>query len=149
MCPRSTLGRARPPMHRAPGALSRGGGHEADHLYASRLEVTNLNSPQYVFMHSCVTKWESAYSWKILGLWSIMIETKAVETCLAKWGKFNPVACCGGPYSCEASKLLHVLDNSLTDGGVVVSFTHPLATPYPQEDPWYSNPNPRAIVRQK
>jgi hypothetical protein len=35
------------------------------------------------------------------------------------------------PYGCETSKLPHLLDNHLTDGGKIATF-------YPQEDSWYS-----------
>jgi hypothetical protein len=43
----------------------------------------------------------------------------------------------GGPYGCETSRLSHLLDNRLTDGGKVVSLTR--RPPFtPQEDSWYS-----------
>jgi hypothetical protein len=46
---------------------------------------------------------------------------------LSKWDKKKkeaiPVTGCGGPEGCETSRLLHFLDNRLTDGGVVVSLT--------------------------
>jgi hypothetical protein len=54
-----------------------------------------------------------------------------------KTGKAIPVTSHGGPYGCETSRLLHFLDNRLTDGGEVVSITRrPSFTP--KEDSWYS-----------
>jgi hypothetical protein len=44
----------------------------------------------------------------------------------------------GGPYGCKTSRLPHLLQNRLTDGGEVVSLTCRLAALYPQEDSWYS-----------
>jgi hypothetical protein len=38
-------------------------------------------------------------------------------------GKAIPVIGHGGPYDCETSRLIYFLDNRLTDGGKVVSFT--------------------------
>jgi hypothetical protein len=38
-------------------------------------------------------------------------------------GKAIHVTGCGGPYGCETSRLPHLLDNRLTDGGDVVSLT--------------------------
>jgi hypothetical protein len=54
----------------------------------------------------------------------------------------------GSPWVCETSRLPHFLDNRLTDGGEVVSFTRRPAAFYPQEDSWYSflleaEPTPR------
>jgi hypothetical protein len=40
-----------------------------------------------------------------------------------KRGKAIPVTCREGPWSCETSRLPHFLDNSLADGGEVVSPT--------------------------
>jgi hypothetical protein len=51
--------------------------------------------------------------------------------------KAIPVTGREGPSGCERSRLPHLLDNRLTDGGKVVSLTHwPRFTP--QEDSWYS-----------
>jgi hypothetical protein len=45
-----------------------------------------------------------------------------------KW--FNKVTDRGGPWGCETSRLPHVLDSQLTDGGEVVSLTRrPLVNP--------------------
>jgi hypothetical protein len=44
--------------------------------------------------------------------------------------KAIPVAGREGPYGCETSRIPHLLDNRLTDGGEVVSPTHwPPCTP--------------------
>jgi hypothetical protein len=52
-------------------------------------------------------------------------------------GKTIPVTGHEGPQGCETSRLPHLLDNRLTDGGKVVSLTRrPLFTL--QEDSWYS-----------
>jgi hypothetical protein len=51
-------------------------------------------------------------------------------------GKVMPVIGCGGPYSCETSRLPHFLDNRLTDAGDVSLTRQPPFTP--QEDSWYS-----------
>jgi hypothetical protein len=40
-------------------------------------------------------------------------------------GKVIPVTGREGPYGCERLRLLHLLDNRLTDGGKVVSLTAP------------------------
>jgi hypothetical protein len=54
-------------------------------------------------------------------------------------GKAIPITGRGGPWVCETSRLPHFLDNQLTDGVEVVSFTRrPLFTH--QEDSWYSFP---------
>jgi hypothetical protein len=50
--------------------------------------------------------------------------------------KTIPVTDLGGPYGCETSRLLHFLDNRLTDGGEVVSLTRRQFF-NPQEDSWY------------
>jgi hypothetical protein len=43
----------------------------------------------------------------------------------------------GGPWGCERLRLLHFLENRLSDGGKVVSPSRrPIFTP--QEDSWYS-----------
>jgi hypothetical protein len=49
-------------------------------------------------------------------------------------GKAIPVTSYGGPCGCETLRLAHFLDDQLTDGGEVVSFTHQPAALYPQED---------------
>jgi hypothetical protein len=52
-------------------------------------------------------------------------------------GNAVPVTGCEGPRGCQRSRLPHLLDNWLTDGGKVVSLTHQL--PFtPREDSWYS-----------
>jgi hypothetical protein len=54
-----------------------------------------------------------------------------------KKGKTIPVIGRGDLYVCETSRLTHLLDNRLTDGGEIVSLMlRPLFTP--QEDSWYS-----------
>jgi hypothetical protein len=51
-------------------------------------------------------------------------------------GKVIPVTGCGGPEGCEPSRLLHLLDNRLTDGGKVISLTRrPPFTPPPDKIP--------------
>jgi hypothetical protein len=40
---------------------------------------------------------------------------------VVKKGKVVPVIGCGGPWSCETSRLPHFLDNRLTDGGYCVN----------------------------
>jgi hypothetical protein len=50
---------------------------------------------------------------------------------LHKTGKSIPVRGCAGPYGCETSGIPHLLDNRLTDGGKVVSFTR-----RPPYSPW-------------
>jgi hypothetical protein len=40
-----------------------------------------------------------------------------------KEGKVIPATGRGGPYCCETSRLPHLLENRLTDGGEVVSLT--------------------------
>jgi hypothetical protein len=52
-------------------------------------------------------------------------------------GKVIPVTGREGPYGCGTSRLRHVLDNQLTDGGKFVSITRRPAALYPQEDSWY------------
>jgi hypothetical protein len=52
-------------------------------------------------------------------------------------GKAISVADCGGPWSCEMSRLTHFLDNWLIEGGEVVSNMHKLRFT-PQEGSWYS-----------
>jgi hypothetical protein len=52
--------------------------------------------------------------------------------------KAIPVTGRGGPEGCDTSRLPHLLDNRLTDGGEVVSLTRRPAALYPQEDSWYS-----------
>jgi hypothetical protein len=42
----------------------------------------------------------------------------------------------GGPQGCERSRVPHLLDNWLTDGGDVSLMCQPPFTP--QEDSWYS-----------
>jgi hypothetical protein len=54
-----------------------------------------------------------------------------------KKGKAIPVTGHGGPYRCEISRLLHFLDNQLTDSVEVCQPYSPAAL-YPQEDSWYS-----------
>jgi hypothetical protein len=54
-----------------------------------------------------------------------------------KRGMAIPVTGHGGPEGCEMSRLLHFLDNRLTDGGEVVILTCRLPST-PQEDSWYS-----------
>jgi hypothetical protein len=54
-----------------------------------------------------------------------------------KKGTAIPVTNRGGPLGCITSRLLHFLDNRLTDGGEVVSLTR-RSHLYPQEDSWYS-----------
>jgi hypothetical protein len=51
--------------------------------------------------------------------------------------KVIPVTGCGGPKSCEMSRLPHFLDNWITDGGEFVSLTCQPADLHPQEDHWY------------
>jgi hypothetical protein len=53
-------------------------------------------------------------------------------------GKVIPVTGRRGPYGCETSRILHFLDNRLTDGGEVLSLTRRPAALYPQEDLRYS-----------
>jgi hypothetical protein len=54
-----------------------------------------------------------------------------------KKGKAIPVTGREGPLGCEKSRLPHLLNNRLTDGGKVVSLTR--RQPFtPQEDSWYS-----------
>jgi hypothetical protein len=51
--------------------------------------------------------------------------------------KTIPVTDRGGPQSYETSRLPYFLDNRLTDGGEVATFSH--RPPFtPQEDSWYS-----------
>jgi hypothetical protein len=57
---------------------------------------------------------------------------------LSHKGKAIPVTGRGGPYGCETSRLPHFLDNRLSDGGDVVSFTRRPAALYPPVDSWYS-----------
>jgi hypothetical protein len=45
-----------------------------------------------------------------------------------------PVTGRGDPYGCETSRLPHLLDNRLTDGGAVVSLTSPPDALYLQGD---------------
>jgi hypothetical protein len=51
------------------------------------------------------------------------IVTSRSENHAVKKGKLIPVTACGGPKSCETSRLPYFLDNRLTDGGEVVSLT--------------------------
>jgi hypothetical protein len=52
-------------------------------------------------------------------------------------GKADPVTGREGPYGCEGSRLPHLLDSWLTDGGKVVNLMRrPLFAH--QEDSWYS-----------
>jgi hypothetical protein len=58
----------------------------------------------------------------------------------------------GGPWGYETSRLTHLLDNPLIDGGGLVSLTRRPAAVYPQEVSWHSfllevESKPRAIVR--
>jgi hypothetical protein len=54
-----------------------------------------------------------------------------------KKGKFVPVTGHEGPQGCERSRLPHLLDSRLIDGGKVVSLMG--QPPFrPQEDSWYS-----------
>jgi hypothetical protein len=43
-----------------------------------------------------------------------------------KKGKVIPVTGHGGPWGCETLRPPHILESLLTDGGEVVSLTHPL-----------------------
>jgi hypothetical protein len=52
--------------------------------------------------------------------------------------KAIPVIGRGDLKSCETSRLPHVLDNRLRDGGELISLTRRPAAFYPQEDSWYS-----------
>jgi hypothetical protein len=54
-----------------------------------------------------------------------------------KKGEAIHVTGSGGPYGCETSRLPHVLNSRLTDGGEV-SFTRLPAALYSYKDPWYS-----------
>jgi hypothetical protein len=45
------------------------------------------------------------------------------ETTGNKKGKVFPVTGRGGPQGCETSRLPHFLNNRLTDGGEIISFT--------------------------
>jgi hypothetical protein len=49
-----------------------------------------------------------------------------------------PVTGRGGPKAYETSRLPHLVDSRLTDGGKVVSLARPLTALYPQKDSWYS-----------
>jgi hypothetical protein len=57
---------------------------------------------------------ENLYSWHPIN---------AKHRKYAKKCKAIPVTCLGSPKNCEMSRLPHVLDNGLTDGGEVVSPT--------------------------
>jgi hypothetical protein len=62
--------------------------------------------------------------------WFLTLASKG--TFLNKKGKTIPVTGRGGPQGCETSRLLHFLDNRLTDGGGIVSLTRrPPFTPLP------------------
>jgi hypothetical protein len=54
------------------------------------------------------------------------IADKSSEIYIVKRCKHIPVTGCGGPYSCQTSRLPHFLDTWLTDGGEVVSLTRRL-----------------------
>jgi hypothetical protein len=59
------------------------------------------------------------------------------ETKTDKKGKAIPVTGREGPLGCERSRLPHLLDNRVTDGGMVVSLTR--RPPFIlQEGSWYS-----------
>jgi hypothetical protein len=45
------------------------------------------------------------------------------SSCFNVKDKAIPVTGCGGPYGCKTLRLLHFLDNRLTDGGEAVSLT--------------------------
>jgi hypothetical protein len=64
-------------------------------------------------------------------------EVMEVLTCKGIKGKAIPVTGRGGPWSCETSRLPHLLDSRLTVGGKVESLTRrpPFTS---QEDSWYS-----------
>jgi hypothetical protein len=67
----------------------------------------------------------------------VQIKTILKSSYISCKGKAIPVTGRGDPLVCETSRLLHFLDNRLTDGGEVVSLTcRPPFTP--QEDSWYS-----------
>jgi hypothetical protein len=55
--------------------------------------------------------------------WSIRVLQLIFITKLLKKSIAIPVTGCEGPQVCETSRFPHSLDNRLTDGGGVVSFT--------------------------
>jgi hypothetical protein len=60
------------------------------------------------------------------GISPIAVSIKYIYNCYT----IIPVAGRRGPYVCETSRLTHLIENRLTDGGVVVSLTHsPPLTP--------------------
>jgi hypothetical protein len=61
-----------------------------------------------------VRYWRSSSIWssRTMGFSLIPVKSKAI-----------PVTGRGGPYCCETSRLPHLLENRLTDGGEVVSLT--------------------------
>jgi hypothetical protein len=65
-------------------------------------------------------------------------EVRVFENPVKSKGNAIPVTGRGGLQGCETSRLPYLLDNRLTDGDKVVSFTRRAAVLYPQENPWYS-----------
>jgi hypothetical protein len=81
----------------------------------------------YVISWECGQEEESSYH----------IVLCQCQTGAGQKGKIIPVTGREDPYSCETSRLPHLLDNRLTDGGEVIRLTcRPPFTS--QEDSWYS-----------
>jgi hypothetical protein len=67
---------------------------------------------------------------ELVCLWSCVYKGKGER------GKVIPIIGHEGSYDCETSRLPHLLENRLTDGGEVVSLTR--RPPFtPQENSWY------------